>query len=113
MFFAVRQEGRWPPGTGMTWGGVTAPAGGAVGDVLRRPATAPARLDTGQLVGGRSTPRAHPGQEAAPRAMATLCNIAIGIMSQGGWAISLQLLIDTGQPRPIATEMHNLPFSVQ
>ncbi|WP_405844207.1 hypothetical protein OG528_35890 [Streptomyces platensis] len=62
IFFAVLQEGRWPPGPawlcppveGMTWGVVSPGPGGAVGDADQRSGHRPVRRNAGQLLGGRS-----------------------------------------------------------
>ncbi|WP_405849046.1 response regulator transcription factor [Streptomyces sp. NBC_01518] len=62
MFFAVLQEGRWPPGPAwlfppvepMTWGVVPPGPRGAVGDADERPDYRPAERNARHLVGGRS-----------------------------------------------------------
>lgn len=62
MFFAVLQEGRWPPGPAwlfppvepMTWGVVPPGPRGAVGDADERPDYRPAWRNARPLAGGRS-----------------------------------------------------------
>ncbi|MET9083182.1 hypothetical protein ABZX77_15010 [Streptomyces sp. NPDC004237] len=62
IFFAVLQEGRWPPGPAwlvppvepMTWGVVPPGPRGAVGDADERPDYRPVGRNARHLVGGRS-----------------------------------------------------------